>query len=347
MLKLSWGLASPACIRIFCLALSWLAILPVSSGWCVDNNYKIFVVHSYDNSYIWCKHINEGISESLKQLNVEYKYFYMDAKNNPTTQNLRATAAEAFKLIQEYKPNIIIAADDPVQEYLVSPYLNKTKYNVIFCGVNANPSIYGFPSENVSGVRERWHYREAFKLLKQIVPEAKTAAFIVEDSESGRFVLDDMLEDFKDSGPFALTLIGVKKVRTLQEFKAEVLKYNKKADALALGLYQSLFDAETGKMASPAETTAWIHSVVTKPTIGFADVAAEQGMLCGILESAHEQGYLAGAMAQEVLAQKIKPGALPMRRNKNGVVLVNLRTAERIGVNIPFEIIEAAGVVVK
>ena len=40
-------------------------------------------------------------------------------------------------------------------------------------------------------------------------------------------------------------------------------------------------------------------------------------------------------------------GALPVRINQKGIVMLNLKTAERLGVTIPFEIISAAGLVVQ
>jgi len=66
-----------------------------------------------------------------------------------------------------------------------------------------------------------------------------------------------------------------------------------------------------------------------------------------VLESRHEQGALAGAMARQVLERGITAGSLPVRLNQKGVVVVNLKTAERLGLLLPFAIIEAASVVIK
>jgi ABC-type uncharacterized transport system substrate-binding protein len=66
-----------------------------------------------------------------------------------------------------------------------------------------------------------------------------------------------------------------------------------------------------------------------------------------VLESGHEQGYLAGAMAREVLALGVAAGRLPTRRNNKGIVLLNLKTAERLGLRLPYSLIESAGVVIQ
>jgi ABC-type uncharacterized transport system substrate-binding protein len=65
-----------------------------------------------------------------------------------------------------------------------------------------------------------------------------------------------------------------------------------------------------------------------------------------VLDSAQEQGT-AGAMARQVLERGLAAGGLPVRLNTKGIVVVNLRTADRLKVQIPFEIIEAAEVVLK
>ncbi len=52
-------------------------------------------------------------------------------------------------------------------------------------------------------------------------------------------------------------------------------------------------------------------------------------------------------MARQVLERGLAAGGLPVRLNTKGIVVVNLRTADRLKVQIPFEIIEAAEVVLK
>jgi ABC-type uncharacterized transport system substrate-binding protein len=48
-----------------------------------------------------------------------------------------------------------------------------------------------------------------------------------------------------------------------------------------------------------------------------------------------------------VLERGVKAGALPVRRNQKGEVLVNLKTAQRLNIDIPYAIIDAAGFVIK
>ena len=206
---------------------------------------------------------------------------------------------------------------------------------------------YGFPASNVSGVRERWHYREGFELLRKILPSLHSVVLFMDTSESSGYVIEDLMADINQIGPFALNLVGIEKVKTFQEWQQLVRSYQTRADALALGLYNSLLDEKTGRIVPPEEVSAWTNSVNTKPTVGFSDIAKENGALCGVLESGHEQGFLAGQMVRELLLEGGEAGRFPPKINVKGVILVNVRAAERLGVRIPYSIIEAAGMVVQ
>jgi ABC-type uncharacterized transport system substrate-binding protein len=308
---------------------------------------RILIVQSYDPEYVWCQNINQGISDGLHGLKVQYETYYLDAKRLPDSKRLAEVGADIGRKIASFDPDVVIAVDDAAQQYVVVPFLkNKSRPQVVFCGVNAPLAKYGFPASNVSGVRERWHCREGFALLKKLLPSVKSVAFFVDASESGGYVVDDLREDLAANGPFALTVATAETVRTFQQWQRMVLTYQTQADSLAMGLYQTLIDEKTGKVVPPDEVMAWTNSVNKLPSIGFSDIAMEHGLMCGVLESGKEQGFLAGTMARDVLTRGKRAGEMPLRINVKGVVLVNLKTAERLKVDIPFEIIEAAGAVV-
>ncbi len=307
----------------------------------------VLVVHSYNAEYVWTQQINLGLQEGLRGLDVRFEYLYLDAKRQPEPKRLRQAGQEAAERIEATRPRLVVAADDAAQEYLVAPYLKgRSEPQVIFCGVNAPLSRYGFPAPNVSGVRERWHYRDGFRLLKAAAPATKSAAFLVEDSESGRYVRDDLLEEMR-SGPMAVKVASVETVRTYQQWQRRVKALCGRVDALAVGLYHSLLDEPSGAVVPAEQVAAWTAKACAKPSLGFSDATKDHGQLCGVLESGQEQGYLAGVMAREVLATGVEAGRLPTRRNNKGIVLLNLKTAEKLGLRLPYSLIESAGVVVQ
>ncbi len=328
-----------AFMAIALLALGTLAI-PAPAG----PPLQVLVVQSYNPEYVWCREIDAGIRDALAQTGAEIETLYLDAKRRPDPAAIRHAAAEALARIQALAPQVVIAVDDAAQASLTVPFLkDRPSPQVVFCGVNAPLETYGFPAQNVTGVLERYHFREGFALVKKILPQAKTAVFLGEDSESTRFVIDDLHHD----APYALEIVGAKRCRTFQEWQREVAFYKPLADVFSFGPYNALVDERTGRTVPPEEIMAWTLAAMAKPTLGFADIAKEHGMLCGILESGFEQGKLAGEMARRILETGEPAGRLPVRINVEGVVMVNLRTAERLGVRIPFPIIEAAGVVLR
>lgn len=309
---------------------------------------SVLVVHSYDAEYVWTQAINQGIHQGLRGHKVTVETVYLDAKRDPSPESLRKKAQDILERIDELKPQVVITADDAAQLYLAMPFLKgRTSPQVIFCGVNAPLSLYGFPARNVSGVRERWHFRDGIALLKKINPALRSVALLVDDSESGGFILDDFKAELKQHGPFALKIAGAEKIHTYQQWQRRVKHYQSKTDALALGLYHSLVDENTGLAVPANAVNAWNTAVNRLPTLGFADYAKNHGLLCGVLESGNEQGFLAGSMAHAVLDRGVPAGTLPVRINQKGIVMLNLKTAERLGLHVPFEIISAAEVVIK
>ncbi len=342
-----------------CMACAWACVAFVASFWTVaetaapENGLdgparRVLVVHSYNPEYVWTRHITQGIRDALAGVTADIDVVYLDAKRRPDPSSLREAAALALARIEAEAPRVVVAVDDAAQAYLVEPFLKgRPSPQVVFCGVNAPMRTYGFPAENVSGVRERYHFREGFDLIKRIVPQARTVAFVGEDSESMRYVADDLREEQRQNGPFSLEVAGVDICRTFQEWQEKILYYQEHADILSFGPYNSLREGQAGPVVSPDAVMAWTDAANTKPTLGFADIACEHGMLCGILESGHEQGALAGGMVRGILTTGRPAGVLPVVVNVKGVVLVNLRTAERLGLRVPFEIIEAAGEVIR
>lgn len=313
---------------------------------------RVCVVQSYHPEYVWCQNINEGIRDALRGAGAVIDVFYLDAKRSSSPDSLRAAARGIAARIAELEPQVVITVDDAAQLYLAVPYLMGKGVDgggpqVVFCGVNAPLGSYGYPAPDVTGVRERWHFREGFDLLRKIAPRIRNVAVLLDDSESAGYVLADMRDDLARNGPFALPLSDVAMLHTFQDWKRAVLSAQEHADAIALGLYHSLVDAATGKVV-PAETVRdWNLSVLRKPTLGFSDATRDHGHLCGILESAHEQGLLAGRMARHLVLRGGRAGDLPVTVNQQGLVFVNLKTAERLGLVIPYEIIKAAEMVIQ
>jgi len=119
---------------------------------------RVLFVDSYHEGYPW----NEGILDGVRNVldgrlggrAVELEVIRMDAKRNTSEDFGKEAAQRAAAFIELWKPDCIIAADDAASKYLIGPYYRDGRMPVVFCGVNWDASVYGFPCSNVTGILE-------------------------------------------------------------------------------------------------------------------------------------------------------------------------------------------------
>ncbi|MCB2188904.1 MAG: hypothetical protein KQJ78_20990 [Deltaproteobacteria bacterium] len=91
---------------------------------------------------------------------------------------------------------------------------------------------------------------------------------------------------------------------------------------------------------------AWTTANNNKPSAGFFALAMEDGVLCGIAESGEEHGFEAAQLAAQILQGK-KAGDFPVTTAKKGSIICNLKTAEKLGISIPYDLLQSADQVIK
>ncbi|MBM3298742.1 MAG: hypothetical protein FJY85_02165 [Deltaproteobacteria bacterium] len=127
----------------------------------------ILLVNSYHEGYEWSDGIEKRAREVLDGTGVELRFFRMDTKRNNSVEFGKEAGLKAKAFVDELKPDVVIAADDNVQKYLVVPFLKDTSLPVVFCGVNWDASMYGFPCKNVTGMVEVDMIQELLELLRR------------------------------------------------------------------------------------------------------------------------------------------------------------------------------------
>jgi hypothetical protein len=111
---------------------------------------KVFFIDSYHEGYEWSDGIVRGVRSVLGD-SVELKIHRMDTKNNPSEDFARNAGEEARQAIAAWGPEVVIAADDNASRHVVAPFFANTDLPAVFCGVNWDASVYGFPTKNVCG----------------------------------------------------------------------------------------------------------------------------------------------------------------------------------------------------
>lgn len=287
---------------------------------------KVLAVMSYEREFPWVQEIEAGI-DAVLSARCSVTYFHLNTKRDFAGGPRRA--AEAFALYRELAPDGVIAADDDAQAMFVVPYLSgKERTPVMFCGVNAAPSQYGYPAPNVSGVLERLHIRESLALARQLVPAIRTVAFMMKESPVARLVFDQIEEE---SGGYPVRVVAVRAPRTLEEAVAAARELRASADLLFLEAFEGIPDHGGRALTDREAMPALVHAF-GKSTAGSNAYAVRYGVLSAVVKTGQEQGELAARMLLDAIGGT-PVSDLPITRNRNGKRMVNVTSLKALGLH--------------
>jgi len=203
--------------------------------------------------------------------------------------------------------------------------------------MNNTPVKYGLvesaqrPGHNVTGVYQPGYYEESLKLLKRIVPSAKTFAVLTDDTSAGRSHCK-AIEFLSKQGALPLRLVETMSTGDYEQFKSKVLELQAKVDVFFVAQYSSLLD-KTGNYITTDEVTAWYLTNVRIPETTEQGQFVRQGMLCGADDSGYNQAYEAVAVAADIL-RGASPATYSVRAPKRGALMVNRERAKMLGIRL-------------
>ena len=292
---------------------------------------KILFVDSYHEGYQWSDGIVSGAKTVLDGRGIDFKVFRMDTKRNSNEDHKKKAAWQAKALIDSYKPDVVITSDDNAAKYLVEPYLKNTKTPVVFCGVNWDASIYGFPCKNVTGMVE---VTPVPQLLEQLKPFAK--------GDRLGFIGPDTLTSTKEaeniSKAFGLSLEKYFS-KNAEDWKNGFSELQNKVDIL-------IVDSDGGLYAEQSDQLiAFVEANTNIPTGTSYDFMAPYALL-DFAKAAEEQGGWSAEAALKILSGA-SPESIAVGQNKEGKLILNARIAQKLGLDIPYTLIEAANQVIQ
>ncbi|MDX2495891.1 MAG: ABC transporter substrate binding protein [Desulfuromusa sp.] len=319
-------------LLFFCGNLLWV------SPALAEDRFKVLVVLSYEQDYLWEIEIREEIERVLSPF-ADLTFFYMNTK--VALGNGSKKAAEAFALYQKLQPDGVITVDDNAQALFVVPYLkNRVSTPVIFCGVNAEPEVYGYPAENVSGILERYHFEETLSFNRQIAGKTDTFALMVNESPLADLIAKELKAE---TGKLSAEMIVFLRPKTLSHAVNMAENIRHKADLLMLLTLNGLVDNQ-GKPVSDAEAISIVVKAFNKPTTATAAFAVKNGVLSGVLASGQEQGEQAALMLLKAL-RGVPIDQLPVTRNSRGKRMINVSTLQQLGITLPPMVLRGAELV--
>jgi ABC-type uncharacterized transport system substrate-binding protein len=308
------------------IALAALCLMPFSSQAGQLDGKKVLFIDSYHQGYAWSDGIENGVKAALDGSGAVLKVSRMDTKRNPSEDFKKSAAGKMKALIEEFKPDVVIAADDNASKYLIVPFYKNKDLPFVFCGVNWDAGGYGFPAKNITGMIEVTPVDGLLQELGKIT-KGRKIGFLAPDILTGQkeaenikkvFGLDMMLYLAKDGQDW------MKGFKELQE-KADIV----------------LIDSDGGLWTDTREARKdFVLKNTKKPTGACYDFMADYALIT-YSKVASEQGEWAGKAALAILGGK-SPADIPLAKNEKGNLIVNGKIAQASGLEVPYELISSA-----
>ncbi len=293
---------------------------------------KILWIDSYHQGYEWSDGIEKGIREALKGAGVGWRAFHMEAKSCPDAACMEAAGIRAKVFADQYEPDILIASDDIAQRYLILPYYKGTGMPVVFCGVNWDASVYGYPTSNITGMVEVDLVEETVKNMRRF-GAGDRVGYMSGDTVSDRKIIDFLNRRFFNGKMHAV------RVRTFAEFRSAFQSLQESVDMIFLRNYANIDGWET-------DAAIRFLSEKTRIPTGSNNDFMAPFVLFTLGKIPEEQGIYAARTALEILSGKM-PGEIPVERNRQARLTVNLRIAKSAGILLPVSLLKTARVIGK
>jgi len=293
-------------------------------------NKTILIINSYHAGYEWSDGVERGIEQVLENQNVSLHKFYMDTKRQRDPEKIQEAVTQARQVISSLKPDIVIASDDNAAKYIIEPHYRDHELPFVFCGVNWDSSIYGFPYSNVTGMEE-------VSLIKPITTHLRDYAngdaigILSIDANSGHRNIKNFEKHLGKS--FDKTFF----VNTFSEWKERFLQLQDEVDMMILENPKGIKGWDNEKARQFVEKNTAIP-------IGTTHVWLSVYAHITIAKIPEEQGQWAAKAALQILNGS-KPVEIPITKNEKGRLFVNFRLSRLNNITFKHELIEIAEII--
>ena len=299
----------------------------------------LLVLHSYGQDYAWVRDVNIGIKRAIGKSNYNILWHYMDTKNHPEEDFKKKSGIIARRVVDYVKPDVVLAIDDDAQNYVAKHYFNNEKIKIVFAGVNAKASQYGYDkAKNVTGILERVPY-EGIKAAIQTQADLlglKPPYKVIHISDQSIIVkYDDInLHEYKNWHP--INLVPSQLAGTFDEWKKAILESKKHADFILVSNYRKVYkDAKSKEIVPFKEVIQWTFKNAPIPLIGINGFVCEEGASVSIATSPFEQGETGAKMALAILEEKVEPSDIPIQTSTYPMVFMSEERLPLSGLKFP------------
>jgi ABC-type uncharacterized transport system substrate-binding protein len=282
--------------------------------------HKCLFISSYHQGYAWSDGVERGLRKVLHD-KCELLQFNMDTKRHKGEEEKKQVALKAKELIDSWKPDVVITADDNAAKYLIQPYFKDHKIPFVFCGINWSVDEYGFPYSNTTGMVEVSPIDAIFEKVNSILGYSHVAVYI------GANTLTETknLRRFKRAAEKRGIQLRYRLVDSVQQWM-ESYQSAQKYDFIVVGSNSGINDWDEKAVvkfvgSSTKTLTLTTHEWMMPYTI------------LGMTKVPEEHGEWAALAALEIL-RGTKPTDIPIVFNRKWDIWVNRSILEQSGITI-------------
>ena len=279
---------------------------------------KCLFVSSYHQGYAWSDGVERGLRPVL-QGHCELKQFDMDAKRHKEPEEIAQKALEAKVLIEAWRPDVVITADDDAAQYLIMPFYKDHTMPFVFCGINWTVKEYGFPYRNVTGMIEVAPIEPLFDQVKALLTAHNRAFYIGANTSTER----KNLERFQAVATRRGIQLDSSLVDTTEAWLA-AFQRAQQYDFIALGSNSGINDWQDTTVITHIKTSGR-RLILTNHEwmMPFA--------MLGLTKVPEEQGEWAAKIALQIL-QGVAPSSIPIVPNRKWDIWMNPLLVETAGI---------------
>ncbi|MBP7741783.1 MAG: PAS domain-containing protein [Aliarcobacter sp.] len=297
-----------------------------------NSSKDVLLLHSYHKGYTWTDDISSQIEKNFKEhKDIELTTVYMDTKRIDTPSYLNNLANLYKEQFKNREFDLIIISDNSALDFIIKYHEVLFKnIPILFCGINdfnhnlLKPEMKKF----ITGVAEEVDLEKNFELIAKLHPDLENLLIINDSSTTGQAIkrdLDPIIEKYKNR--FKIEYADNLEINNL---KQKVSKLNKENSVI---LFVLLFKDTTGKYFTYKQSFSQIKQLSKVPIYGLWDFYLDNGIVGGLLTSAHAQGDAVSKMALEVLNGK-KIADIPILEKSPNVYMFDYKELKKFDLDI-------------
>jgi len=272
----------------------------------------------------------EGFKAALADAGLEVEYDEQNAQGD------QATATSIATTFASADHDLVLAIATPTAQATAQAI---TDVPILVTAVT-EPQEAGLvdswdaPGGNVTGTSDLNPVAEQLQLLTEIAPDAETVGIVHSSGEVNSEIQVELAREAAEDLGLTIEVATVTNSGEVQQA----------ADSLDVDAFYVPTD---NTVVSGIESLLQVAEAKSLPVVAAEGDTVERGAIATYGIDYEQLGYQTGEMAARVLLEGADPAEMPIEQQSEFLLIVNPAAAERMGVQIPAEVLERADTVIE